>query len=231
MKSFEVVEQETDLWISMDASACYPGIQQEIRGFVVGLRLELSGYIRKDPRFLESLEPYSLMSGAPRIAVDMAAAGEKAGVGPMAAVAGAVARDVGRFIAQKTGCNKLVVENGGDIYIRDDYPLTVAVYAGNSPLSEKVGIRVKVSGELGVCTSSGTVGHSLSFGAADAVAVISEDAVTADAFATAYCNQVKCRDDISLVLGKAKSCPDIKGIVIISGDALGAWGDLELVNL
>lgn len=231
MKDFEVVEQETDLWISMDASAYYPGIQLEIRGFVVGLRAELSGYIRNDPYFLHVLEPYSLLPGAPQIAVDMAAAAEKAGVGPMAAVAGAVARDVGRFIAEKTGCNKLVVENGGDIYIRGDHPLTVAVYGGDSPLSEKVGIRVNVSGELGVCTSSGTVGHSLSFGAADAVAVISDDAAVADAFATAYCNQVKCREDISQVLEKARNRPDIKGIVIIVGDALGAWGHLELVDL
>ena len=231
MMDFEVVEQETDLWISMELSAYYPGIAQEIRDFAVGLREELLGYIREDPIFLTSLEPHQTLPGAPGIAADMAVATEKAGVGPMAAVAGAFARDVGRAIHRKTGCPRLMVENGGDIYILGQGPLTVAVYAGSSPLSGKVGISLEVSGELGVCTSSGTVGHSLSFGRADAMVVISEDVVIADAFATAYCNQVQSKDDIGPLLEQAKLCPDIAGSMVIIGDALGAWGDLELVSL
>ena len=231
MMDFEVVEQETDLWISMELSAYYPGIEREIRAFAVDLREELLGYIREDPIFLTSLEPHQALPGAPRIAADMAAATEKAGVGPMAAVAGAFARDVGRAIRRKTDCRRLMVENGGDIYILGQGPLTVAVYAGSSPLSDKVGISLEVSGEFGVCTSSGTVGHSLSFGRADAMAVISEDVVVADAFATAYCNQIQSKDDIGPVLEQAKLCPDITGAMVIIGDALGAWGDLELVSL
>lgn len=231
MKDFEVVEQETDLWISMELSAWYPAIQEEIGGFVVRLRQQLLDYIQKDPSFLTSLEPHPTIPGAPSIAVDMAAAAAKAGVGPMAAVAGAVAREVGRFINERTGCARLMVENGGDIYIRGQGAPTIAVYAGDSSLSEKVGIRVSVPGELGVCTSSGTVGHSLSFGKADALAVICDDAVVADAFATAFCNQVRSRDDIPGVLEKAKAYPDIKGVLAVIGDALGAWGELELVSL
>lgn len=231
MTDFEIVEQETDLWISMDSSFYYPDLEEETRGFVVELREALKSYIEKDYLFLTSLKPRDVLQSAPAMAADMAKAARKAGVGPMAAVAGAVAREAGRFITQKTGCCKLLVENGGDIYIRGHETATVAVYAGASPLSERVGIRVNATGELGVCSSSGTVGHSLSFGLADAVAVVSQDVLTADAYATAYCNQVKCRDDISTLLEKAKVNRDIKGVVVIIGDALGAWGDLKLMDL
>ena len=231
MLNFEVIEQETDLWISMEASACYPGLQEEIRGFVLRLRKTLKDYLEQDPAFLITLEPYRILPGAPPIAVDMAVAASKAGVGPMAAVAGAFARDVGREIRRLTNCSKVMVENGGDIYLFGSDSITVAVYAGNSPLCDKVGISLKLEGELGICTSSGTVGHSLSFGKADACAVICDDVVVADAFATAFCNKVKAKEDIQQVLTAAKSSPDIKGALVIIGDALGAWGDLELIGL
>jgi ApbE superfamily uncharacterized protein (UPF0280 family) len=231
MTDFEVVEEETDLWISIDSSSYFKGIEEEIRGLVLRLREDLKEYISRDPRFLIAFEPYRLLPEAPEIVMDMARAAEKAGVGPMAAVAGAVAWGVGREIREKTGCGRLMIENGGDIYIFGECPFTIAVYAGESPLSEKVGIRVNVSGELGVCTSSGTVGHARSFGRADACVVISDSVVTADAFATAYCNKMQTQGDIQRVLDLAKDCPDVRGVLVIMEETLGAWGDLELVGL
>ena len=229
--NFEVIVQETDLWISMDSSAWYQGLEVEIRGFVFTLREIIKEYIKSDPLFLTSLEPREALPGAPKVVLDMVQGGRKAGVGPMAAVAGAVAREVGRHIREITGSRHVMVENGGDIYIYGSRPLTVAVYAGISSLSDKVGIRLQPSGELGICTSSGTVGHSISFGKADACAVICDDVVVADAFATAFCNRVKSAEDISEVLNLAKGCADVKGILVILGEALGAWGEIELIGL
>jgi len=107
----------------------------------------------------------------------------------------------------------------------------VAVYAGSSPLSNKIAVKIKLTGEAGVCTSSGTVGHSLSFGKADACAVICDEVLVADAFATAYCNKVKTKEDIQQVLAEAKDQPEVRGVLVVMGDALGVWGDLELVAL
>ena len=231
LTDFEIMEEETDLWISMDSSAFYPGIEEEIKGFVVELRKELLDYIRNDPQFLTALEPWDVLRSAPAIAVEMAEAARKAGVGPMAAVAGAVAREAGREIRKRTGACRVMVENGGDIFVFGKHPITVAVFAGSSPLSDKVGIRLNLKGELGICTSSGTVGHSLSFGKADACVVVCEDVLVADAFATAFCNRIKTKDDIEQVLTEARDQPDVKGVLVIIGDALGAWGEIELVGL
>jgi ApbE superfamily uncharacterized protein (UPF0280 family) len=145
-----------------------------------------------------------------------------AGVGPMAAVAGAVADRVGHLLLENFGCREVVVENGGDIFIRNDRPLVVSVYAGASKLSGRVGLEMP-PGEWGVCTSSGTVGPSLSFGQADAVTVVSADATLADAFATAYGNLVKEAEDIEKVLAQALN-EKVETLLIIVGDRLGIVG-------
>lgn len=230
-RNFEILEFETDLWISLESSAWHQGLEGEIRGLVVMLRETLKEYIKSDPMFLTSYEPWEVLPGAPPIAVDMAKAATKAGVGPMAAVAGAFARYVGRWIREITGSSHVLVENGGDIYIYGHRPITVSVHAGASPLSDKVGVRLAPEGELGICTSSGVVGHAVSFGKADACAVICDDVVDADAFATAFGNRVKSAEDIQEVLNLAKGMADIKGILIIVGDAMGAWGEIELIGL
>ena len=115
---------------------------------------------------------------------DMVKAGKNAGVGPMAAVAGAIAEHVGLGLLKST--NHVIVENGGDIFIKTDAPLTVGIFAGKSSLSLRIGIRLSGGPKpMAVCTSSGTVGHSLSLGRADAVCVAADSCAIADAAATA----------------------------------------------
>jgi hypothetical protein len=122
------------------------------------------------------------------------------------------------------------VENGGDIFIRADTPLTIAVFAGRSPLSMKVGLRIDAArSPVAVCTSSGTIGHSLSFGSADAVCVVSSSCALADASATAIGNTVRAASDIQKAVAFGQKIPGIDGMLIIKDDKLGAWGNLELV--
>jgi hypothetical protein len=148
----------------------------------------------------------------------------------MAAVAGAIAQYVGADLLKLSP--ELIVENGGDIFLKSKGERVVAIYAGGSPLSGKIGIRIKgAATPLGVCTSSGTVGHSLSFGRADAVVAVAKSAILADAAATAVGNRVKTVADITAGLEYAKGIDGLLGAVIILGEKFGAWGDVEICRL
>ena len=223
--TFQVVVQETDLWVHADKD-----FSVQVREAVLQQRRYIEDTIRLHPEFAETLVPWRSREPLPRIVADMIRAGQAAGVGPMAAVAGAIAEQVGEALLQLS--RQVVVENGGDVYLRTLNPAAVGIYAGRSPLSLKVGIRV--GGEerpIGVCTSSGTVGHSLSMGSADAVSIVSPSCALADAVATATANRIRTRTDIKSAIAYAKAVDGIEGVVVIKGDRIGAWGNLEIVPL
>ncbi|HOJ09332.1 MAG TPA: UPF0280 family protein [Clostridiales bacterium] len=192
-------------------------------------RQYIEDYIRIHPEFLTSLEPIIPKSGAAIIVNRMCEAAMKAGVGPMAAVAGAIGQMVGQELLKYY--EEVIIENGGDIFIKTNSVRKVGVYAGKSPLSEKIAIKIQPHHTpAGVCTSSGTVGHSLSFGKADAAVIISRDAFLADAAATAVCNRVKCPADIEKALKFASEIEGVDGALIIIDDKMGAWGDIEITG-
>jgi hypothetical protein len=150
------------------------------------------------------------------------------GVGPMASVARAISEFVGNDLLQQT--ENIIIENGGDIFLKSKKELTASVYAGESPLSYKVKFIVKPEDSpLGICTSSATVGPSLSFGKADAVCVISQSATLADAAASAIGNKVKGKNDIRNALDFGIKIPGVLGIIIILRNDMGAIGELQFV--
>ncbi len=221
---FEVAEKETDL-------AIYAGrdLEKQARSSVLTYRGDLERYIARHPDFYSALEPVDVESDAPRIITTMASAAAQAGVGPMAAVAGAVAEFVAGDL--RAFSEDVIVENGGDIFLRTRKKRTLGIYAGeDSPFTGKIAIEV-VPGEdgLGVCTSSGTVSHSLSFGAADAVVIISKDAALADAAATAAGNVIKRPEDIGKGIEVARAIDGVSGVLAIARDKMGSWGDIKLV--
>jgi ApbE superfamily uncharacterized protein (UPF0280 family) len=176
------------------------------------------------------LEPWQEQAFAPEIVRDMIVAGSAAGVGPMAAVAGAVAEFVGRKLLNYT-C-QVVVENGGDVFIKAKGPVVAGLFAGKSPLSMKMGINVPdTRNGLGLCTSSGTVGHSLSMGSADAVCVVSHSCALADAAATAIGNRIRSPREIKAAIAFGKHISGVLGIVVVASRKMGAWGQVELVPL
>ena len=165
---------------------------------------------------------------APPIVRNMLAKSKICGVGPMAGVAGAVSEFVGNDLLTQT--ENLIIENGGDIFIKSKNKLTVSVFAGESALSYKVNFIVKPENTpLGICTSSATVGPSLSFGIADAVCVISPSATLADAAASAIGNKVKSKKDIKTALDYGIKISGVIGIIIICGNDMGAIGEVEFV--
>jgi ApbE superfamily uncharacterized protein (UPF0280 family) len=148
----------------------------------------------------------------------------------MAAVAGAMAEMVSKDLLKLS--KEVIVENGGDIYLATSKERTVGIYAGNSPLSLKMGILIKPEeAPLGICTSSGTVGHSLSFGKADAVCILSKSAALADAAATAVGNVIQEKKDIEKGLERGKEIEGVLGMLIIVGEKMGVWGNITLTQL
>ena len=228
--------QETDLWIGVDPAAAsrigMDRILRTARTTVTRLRHELSTYLASHPAYGRSLTPVIPAHNAPGIARAMAEASAKSGTGPMSAVAGAFSQAVGLAILGLDGEPiEVVVENGGDIFVSAQQPLTVFVEAGESSLSGSIGVRIPGGprSSFGICTSSGTVGHSLSLGLADAVMIVCEDTLLADAYATAFANLVKVPDDVAGVIAQVRQVPEILSCIILAGGQVGMCGDLEIV--
>ena len=221
--AFNVVVKETDLYIRASSN-----LRRKAYKSVLKYRRMLEAYIERNPDFLTSLEPLSVGQDAPRIVKEMAEASRKVGVGPMAAVAGAIAEFVGKELLAFSP--EIIVENGGDILMKSQRKRTIGIYAGNSPLTGKIGLEIEERNKpLGICTSSGTVGHSLSFGKADAVIVLCESATLADAAATAIGNLVSQPDDIPKGIEFAEGVEGLRGVIIIKNDKLGICGKVKIV--
>lgn len=222
---FELIVKETDLLVRAKKD-----LSRETREAVLTYRHQIEAYIAIHPEFAHSLVPLGQDPYAPRIVQEMIQTSRCANVGPMAAVAGAVAEFVSKDLLKFS--EEVIVENGGDIYMATARERTIGIYAGKSPLSLKVGILVQAEDSpLGICTSSGTVGPSLSFGMADAICILSKSAPLADAAATAVGNRVKTKEDIESGLEAGKNIEGILGTLIIIGDSMGAWGNIHLVRL
>jgi ApbE superfamily uncharacterized protein (UPF0280 family) len=225
LQSFRVVVKETDLLVH----AC-TNLEAIAKELVLQYRGYIESYIAAFPDFVETLRPWRLQGPAPKIVDDMARAGKLAGVGPMAAVAGALAEHVGLGLLSHSP--EVIVENGGDVFLKTDEFVTVGIFAGKSPLSLQIGLQIDSRrSPQAVCTSSGTIGHSLSLGSADAICVVSGSCALADATATAIGNIVQSKQDIQTAIETAKTIEDIDGLAIIVDDDIGLWGDLEVVPL
>lgn len=220
--SFEVVQAETDLQI-----AAQRDLSVEAAAIVAELRAELEGYVASHPHFAESFVPVAVESSAPEVVRSMAAAAEAGGVGPMAAVAGAVAERVARRLSGLSP--EVIVENGGDLYVVGLAQRRILLLAGDSPLSGKVTIVLpEGAAPVAVCTSSGRVGHSVSLGVAHAVTIVAEDGALADAVATTAGNLVHGPGDIERALERAMKVSGVRGVVVIAEDRIGALGDIEI---
>jgi uncharacterized protein len=223
LKSYNVVVAESDLFISSNVN-----LATEAKKSLIHHRTHLENYIKKNPQFLTSLLPFPGDNLAPAIIRDMLINSNICSVGPMASVAGAIAQFVGNDLSELA--ETLIIENGGDIFLKSKDKLTVSVYAGDSPLSHKVNFIVEPEKTpLGICTSSATVGPSLSFGKADAVCVISQSATLADAAASAIGNKVKNKNDIKKALDFGMKIRGVTGIIVILGSEMGAIGAVEFV--
>jgi len=223
--SFNIVVKETDLYIRASTN-----LRRKALKLVSKYRDILERYIRRYPTFLTSLEPLPVDENAPHIVKAMSESANRVGIGPMASVAGAIAEFVGTELLAFSP--EIIVENGGDIYLKSLGKRLVGIYAGKSPLTGKIGLEINgADTPLGICTSSGTVGHSLSYGKADAVIVLSKSATLADAAATAIANLIKQPGDIPSGIELAKGIEGVLGVIIIKDDNTGLWGKVKICQM
>jgi uncharacterized protein len=220
LKRTQLRYKKTNITILADIDAGFAR-EELIRNY--GL---LERYIRKNPLFLTSYEPLPADVDAPLIARNMLSAAQETGVGPMAAVAGAFSDILGRFLIEK-GASDIIIENGGDIFLKITEPRNVGIYAGPSKLSDRLAFNVKPDETpTGICTSSNSVGPSISLGRSDATTVVAESAALADAAASAVGNEAKGVDAMDTAITVAKRLNGVRGILIISGANMVAWGRL-----
>ena len=228
---FQEVQDETDLDIGIKKELYTSDLQKKVELFLAEQRQDLKEYIKRYPAFVTTLEPWDQAEEIVPYAVKaMCEAARLAGVGPMAAVAGFFAEQVGLYLSSFS--SDVLVENGGDIWLKSTQPRNICIYAGNSPFSQRIGLEIKAeTTPLGICTSSGTVGHSLSFGSADAVVILASSAVLADAVATATCNLVQEEADLAKAVEWAVAIPGVLGAVAILADKMAVQGEIELIPI
>ncbi|MFH1202389.1 MAG: UPF0280 family protein [Candidatus Omnitrophota bacterium] len=215
--------KETDLQILTDKPLNKDVVKKKIQAY----RSDIENYISKDRRFLTALKPIEVELRARPIVKDMSRAAKIAGVGPMAAVAGAIAQAVGRDLLRR-GFREIIIENGGDIFLVSRKIRLIGIYTGRKKLWGGLKLKIKPQDTpLGICTSSGTIGHSLSFGCADSAVILAKNVSLADAVATAVANRVKNKGSLARALEFARSMPGVLGAVIIIKDSLASYGDVE----
>ena len=220
-----VVVKETDLLVLSESD-----ISDFVRDVVLTQRDRLERFIAGNPAFRDTLLPMTVPDSAPGIVKSMARAGQAAGVGPMAAVAGAICESVATGIGQAT--RELILENGGDLYLASTRERIIGIFAGRGARGGAIGLRIAPGQTpLGVCTSSGRIGHSLSFGDSAAATVLAHSCALADAAATAVGNRVRGKHGVREALAVARDIPGVLGVVVLRDGQLGAWGDIEIVGL
>ena len=223
--SFLVTIKETDLFILAEKN-----LYEHAKKAAQRCRRIIEKYIKHNPSFLTNLAPIPYDPCAQPIIASMIWAAQKTNVGPMAAVAGAVAEFVGHELLKYS--SQVIIENGGDIFLKSSKKRIIRIQAGNSSFTHKIALQIEAEqSPLGICTSSGTTGHSLSFGRADAAVVLSSSTALADASATALGNIIQTKDDIDPALEKAKAVKGISGVVLIKDDRAGFWGEIKIVEM
>ena len=217
---FRVQEEQSDLYIGAKS-----GLKEEAAKALDEARQEIKREIKRRPAFLTSFYPLLYTGGSGEMVRGMYHASAACNVGPMAAVAGAVAQYVGERLSALS--SDVIVENGGDIYLLCTKPRQVAIYAGQSSLSGKIALQIK-PGKWGICTSAYSVGHSYSDGRCDAAAVIAHDCALADAAATALGNSIKNERQLERGVKEIMNIDGVLGALAVINEKVAAIGEIEL---
>lgn len=193
---------------------------------MVRQRRTLEDYIRRHPVFGASFEPVELLPDAPEVAQRMARAAKSVGVGPMAAVAGAMA-ELAVQAGLRAGAPEAIVDNGGDVFVRAIWPVVIALHTGTPKLADRLAFSLRPEDTpISICSSSGRMGHSTSLGRCDLATVVARDGALADAAATQAANLVRTTDDVDAALERIMAIDGIDGLVIVKDDRIGLAGHL-----
>jgi len=186
----------------------------------------LEEYIARHPAFQKSLKPIELLPEAPEVARRMARAARPVGVGPMAAVAGAMAQSAAEA-GLAAGAPEAIVENGGDVFLKARRPVVIGLHTGTPELSNRLAFSLAADDTpIAICSSSGKMGHSMSLGDCDLATVVAKDAALADAAATEAANLVRTVAQLDAALKRIAAIEGIDGVLIVQGGHVGLAGKL-----
>ncbi len=229
---FSVIVKESDLLVGISPRHYNAELLWLVREEIKRLRRETEGYAMQNPGFINSHVPVDAGRDAPATLQEMISAAVAANVGPMASVAGMVSQGVAGLLKGLYPDTEYVIENGGDIACLFRSRLTVGLETASSRITGSIGVSIGSDlSPCGICSSSGTFGHSFSYGRADSVSVICRSPVVADAWATSLCNRISAPDDLGQLAALVKSKREILACVAIAGDKIMKYGDIELVKL
>jgi len=222
--NYQIKLKESDILVSTETN-----LASETKKILKKYRSQIEDYIAEDPLFAKSLKPIKVKKKASPIVKEMAEAAFLAGVGPMAGVAGAISQFLGKDLEKFSA--EVIVENGGDIFIQSQKIRRIGIFSGVSSWRDSLCLEISPEETpLGICTSSGKIGPSLSLGDADAVVVLSSSAILADTVATAVGNMIYSSKDIDKGIEFGKKIKNIKGLLIVKDKHLGVWGQITLVE-
>jgi ApbE superfamily uncharacterized protein (UPF0280 family) len=222
--NWKIAYKYSDLLISCnkDVSLKLEKLIKEIYGF-------LESCIKKEPVFEKSLVPLEIKEYFPPIIKRMCRKAAIFNVGPMATVAGAVCDHIASGLDRH--CRRLIIENGGDIFIKSNKDVDIGVYLKNKYFADKICLKIRAGDTpCGICSSSGMFGHSLSLGRSDLVVVLAKSTISADGAATSIANKINKPADINKTIIDYKNIKGITGILVVKDDNLGVWGNIELTG-
>jgi len=225
LNCYKIHQKESNIFV------CTKGkFKSKAKLYLDEARNQIETYIKTYPHFGVSFKPIKVDTAAPSLIRSMQGASISTNTGPMASVAGAVSFYVGQRLLKFS--DEVIVENGGDIFLKSLKERIVLIYAGKSPLNKRIALKVPISSKpYGICTSSGTLGHSFSFGKADAVVIISHDSILSDAWATRIANMIKKESDIKRGINLLKKQSKILGGLIIKGRKLAIAGKIPIKSI
>ncbi|MDI6751587.1 MAG: UPF0280 family protein [bacterium] len=215
--TFRIQIKESDILISAEKD-----LKIEAEEILIDVRRDIEDYISRDPIYLTTFEPYKPKSDAPPIIKEMAEAGLSANVGPMAAVAGAIAEKLTKRL--RLFSEEVIVENGGDIFMESKKPRKVGIYAKSGFFNNLTMAIEPEEMPISVCTSSGVMGRSISLGKADVSLVLAKSGALADAWATRIGNLILEKSDITKAIKEIEDIKEIQGAIIIKDDQIGLYG-------
>jgi len=222
--NWRIVYKYSDLLVS-----CNKDIRLRLEKLVKEIYGFLESCIKKEPVFEKSLVPLEIREYFPPIIKRMCRKAAIFNVGPMATVAGAVCDYIASGLDRH--CRRLIIENGGDIFIKSNRDVDIGIYLKNKYFADKICLKIKAGDTpCGICSSSGIFGHSLSMGCSDLVVVLAKSTISADGAATSIANKINTTEDINKTITEYKNIKDITGILVVKDDKLGVWGNVELAG-
>ena len=204
-----------------------------VKDAVHSARSIIENKIAEDPFFGTTFEPYPPLKDDHLLVQHMCQASVLSNVGPMAGVAGAIAK-YAVDAAIENGCDHIIIDNGGDICMRTSETTIIGVFSGDDKFKDIAFSIPPTDRVFSICSSSGKVGPSVSFGNSGICTVFSNDPVLADCCATAFGNMIRegTSEEMSQASEDIASIDDVSGCVCVSNGLIAMRGDIpEMVSV